>query len=191
MITVHDVEQGSPGWHALRDDKYTGQNSDKLLSHSTSIKIIDGVVSGYAANEISTFRGNFHTKRGHILEDEAIELYESITKHKISRPGFVTNSKYPDCGYSPDALDETLDIPLEVKAFEEVKHMKMFNGEIPLKVLSQCHFGQFIWEKKGSRLIIYNPDLEARVAFKIIDIRYNQNIQTNFRRLLQPRKVAA
>jgi hypothetical protein len=196
MITVHQVEQGTEEWQQLRADLYTGTGADKLLSYSGQVKIVNGVVSSYALSEITGFRGNFHTRRGHKLEDEALELYALITKHHVSRPGFITNSKYPECGYSPDGLDDDLDLPLEVKAFEESKHMAMFNakrpiGQIPLKVVSQVHFGQFIWEKKGARLIIYNPDLDAKFALKIIDIRYNRNIQSNFRRKLSAGKVAA
>lgn len=185
MITVHDVEQGTPEWLELRENLYTGSNADKLLSYSTSTKIVNGVVSSYSIAEITGFGGNFYTKRGHILEDEAIELYAQITGHKVSRPGFVTNTKYPGCGFSPDGHDDDLLVPLEVKAFEEVKHMKMFKGEIPMKVLAQNHFGQLIWEKRGSRLVIYNPDLEAKFALKIIDVRYSPAIQRNLKNKLK------
>lgn len=207
MITVHDIEQGSPEWLQLRADLYTGQNADKLLSYHGSVKIVDGVVSSYALTEITGFSGNFYTRRGHKLEDEALDLYEQITGHKVSRPGFVTNSKWPSCGFSPDGHDDDLGIPLEVKAFEKVKHLKMFNGDIPLKVQAQMYFGQFIWEKKGGRLIIYNPDFAKKMlidelgieypnpdydpakAIKIIDIKFNRNIMSNFRRILTPKEV--
>lgn len=159
--------------------------------------MVNGVVSAYAIAEITGFGGNFYTRRGHILEDEAIDLYATITGHKVSRPGFVTNSKYLGCGYSPDGFDDDLDIPLEVKAFEPSKHMKMFNGVVTLKVLAQIYFGQFIWEKKGARLIIYNPDFAKKTidgepnpiydpakAFKIIEVKYSRNIMNNFKRIL-------
>jgi hypothetical protein len=181
MITEHQVEQGSPEWHALRlAHPFTGAGSDKLLRFGTI---------PYSENKESSFGGNFYTKRGHLLEEEALELYEAITGNSIKRVGFVTNTKWPNCGYSPDGLDLVLDIPLEVKAFEEAKHLKMFKGEVPMKVLAQNHFGQFIWEKRGSRLIIYNPDLEAELAIKIIDIRFSRPINSNFKRILKKEVV--
>lgn len=202
MITVHDVEQGSEEWLKLREDLYTGQNADKLLSHSDKVKIVNGIVSAYALNELTGFGGNFYTRRGHVLEDEALDLYRQITGHRVSRPGFVTNSKWPSCGFSPDGHDDDLELPLEVKAFNEAKHMKMFNGEVPLKILAQIYFGQFIWEKKGARLVIYNPDFAKKQiegepnplydpakAIKIIDVRYNRNIMLNFKRKLTPQEV--
>lgn len=193
MITLHDVEQGTDEWHKLREDLYTGSGADKLLKFSGHIKVVDGVASPYGITEITGFGGNFHTKRGHILEDEAIELYQRIRK-KIGirfendrKVGFVTNSKFPNCGYSPD--DIYPDRTVEVKAFIEEKHMLMFNGELPLKVLSQCHFGMLICGKKICDLLIYNPDLEARQAFKIITIRWNPAIARNFRNKLMPERI--
>lgn len=196
-ITVHNIEQGSDDWLRLRANLYTGSNADKLLAHSTQTKIVNGVASSYALTEITGFGGNFYTRRGHLLEDRAIEIYERITGHQVSRPGFVTNSKYPDCGYSPDGHDDELGIPLEVKAFERGKHMKMFNGNIAVKILAQIHFGQFIWEKRGARLLIYNPEFAKKEidgvtnpdynpvwAFKIIEVKYNRNIQSNFKRVI-------
>ncbi len=192
MITIHNLEQGSPEWLELRKDLYTGSGADKLLSFSGHVKIVDGVVSAYALSEITGFGGNFHTRRGHILEDEAIELYQQIKKCEVMtspEAGFVTNSKFPTCGYSPDGL--RIDRTIECKAFNPEKHMKMFNGEIPLKVLAQCHFGMLICGKRICDLIIYNPDLEAAQAFKVITIRWNPAIAKNFKRKLLPQKVAA
>lgn len=189
MITIHDLEQGTDEWKRLRDGLYTGSNADKLLADGGKTKIVAGVASRYALTESTGFGGNFFTRRGHILEEEAIEIYEAVTGHTVSRPGFVTNDRYPTCGYSPDGHDDELGIPLEVKAFEASKHLAMYRakrpvGEIPLKILAQIYFGQFVWEKRGARLLIYNPDLDPEVAFKIIEIPYRRAIIANFKRIL-------
>jgi hypothetical protein len=82
--------------------------------------------------------------------------------------------------------------------------MKMYRGEIPLKVLAQCHFGMLICGKKICDLVIYNPDFAKRMlddgsinpdynpkyALKIITIRWKPSIAANFRRILLPQKVA-
>lgn len=198
MITVHEVIQGSAEWLELRDKNYTGTGAEKLLSFSGQLKVIDGVVSPYALSEITGFTGNFYTRRGHILEDEAIDLYRAITGHTVSRPGFITNSKWPGCGYSPDGDDEDIDWPLEVKAFEEKKHLELIDGKISVKILAQIHWGQFIWEKKGARLLAYNPRFAKKIidgipnpnynpskALGIVDIKFNRNINNNFKRILR------
>ncbi len=185
MIHVHDIEQGSPAWLKLRENLYTGTGAEKLLAYAGQIKIINGVASSYALTEITGFTGNFYTRRGHILEDEALELYSSITGHRVDTPGFITNDGFPSCGYSPDGHDADLAAILEVKCFKEDKHLAMFDGAIPIKILAQIYFGMFIWNKRRARLIIYNPDLEDPAkCFKIIEIKYNRNIMNNFKRKL-------
>jgi hypothetical protein len=202
VITIHQLQQGTPEWHSIRTGLYTGSNADKVLRFASSVKVVDGVASGYSITELSGFGGNFYTERGHILEDEALDIYAQITGHSLSRPGFVTNSEFPTCGYSPDGHDDVLDIPLEVKCFNKKKHLEMFNGDVEVKILAQIHFGQLVWEKRGARLLIYNPDFAKKEidgfpnpdydpgkAFKIIEVPYNQNIENNFKRILANGKV--
>lgn len=180
MVIIHDVEQGTNEWMQLRADKYTGSSADKLLKFG-SIE--------YSKTELSKFGGNYYTKRGHKLEDEAIELYERIRKIKVERPGFVTNTKWSDCGYSPDGF--LPDRTIEVKCFEEIKHMKMFDGDIPFKILAQIYYGMFICEKKHCDLVIYHDKLEPKFAIKIITFKSRRAIEQNFKRILtkQPRGV--
>lgn len=178
MITLHDdIQQGTPEWLAARADKYTGSNAYKLL---TSFGAGD-----HAKNGDNDFKGNFYTKRGHMLEDEALELYEQICSEKVLHTGFVTNSKYPNALYSPDGFTDTR--LLEVKCFSAVPHMAIYELTditlIPLKILAQVHFGMMIMEKPAARLIIYNPQLDARQAFKFFDINHDQRITNRFNKV--------
>jgi hypothetical protein len=176
MVTIHNVQQGTEEWHRLREGLYTGSGADKLLKFGA----ID-----YSKSEDGSFTGNFWTRRGHILEDEAIELYEQIMDIKVDRVGFVTNSKYPTAGYSPDGLAPIQLI--EVKCFDVPEHKKLLAGDINLKVLAQCHFGQLITERPYVHLLAYNPSKELDVLdqFKIITIKPKRAIQQNFRRRLK------
>lgn len=179
MITLHDTVQGSDEWKQARLGKFTGSNAHKLLSSFGAHE--------YAKAIEDSFTGNYYTKRGHLLEDEALELYEKITKSTVMHTGFVTNDKYVDCLYSPDGLHD--EYVIEVKCFGEKPHMAIYNGDIPMKVLSQVHFGMMICEKQAGRLVIYNPDLDAKLALKIIDVPFNQNIHNNFKRILEAARV--
>jgi hypothetical protein len=170
MITIHKVEQGTPEWLELRAGKHTGSSAYRLLRGYTD------------PPQESTFGGNFWTKRGHILEDEALELYEAITKQTVTRPGFVTNENWPLCGYSPDALTD--DFVVEVKCFSDKRHMKLYNGDIPLTVMAQIYFGMLICERKAARLVIYNPDLGPKQAFKIIKIPFKRAVKSNLMEML-------
>lgn len=190
MITVHACEQGTPEWQELRRGRYTGSNAHKLLKY--------GAIE-YALTAPGSFGGNFWTKRGHLLEDEAIELYDAIQRRQALRPGFITNSEFPTCGYSPDGIDgatgwhlaDTGATLLEVKCFHQAKHLRIAGGEIPLEVLAQIHFGLLICGLRKARLIVYNPELDPKLAFKMIEVRYNRNIANNFKRILGRETVHA
>lgn len=181
MIHLHDVEQGSEEWLKLRENLYTGQNAHKLVKNAKALKIVDGKVSAYALNEVAGFAGNFYTKRGHLLEREAIDLYQQITNIEVNQPGFVTNDKYPTCGYSPDGLAD--DRTIEVKAFNPDKHRESAK-ELPLEVMAQCHFGMLICDKKFCDVLLYNPDLPAEEALYIITLKQSPLIKANLMRII-------
>lgn len=202
MIVFDFDEQGTESWLAKREPLYTGSGADKILSGSDQLKVINGAVSMYATAGRSNFKGNYYTKRGHILEDKAIELYEAIKgitgirSPEGKKVGMVTNSNYPGCAYSPDDIHPTHTV--EVKCFNETKHLEMFNGNIPLKVQAQCHYGMLICGVRACHLVIYNPDFAKKeiggvpnprynpsLALKIIVIKWNSNIANNFRAKLK------
>lgn len=182
VITVHyDIEQGTQGWHDKREGKYTGSNAYKLLGSIGALEYAKAVQTG--------FSGNFWTKRGHLLEDEAVELYEQIYGVKVERPGFVTNSLYPSCLYSPDGLPPI--VLLEVKCFDLPQHMELIKGNINLKILAQCHYGMLITGRRITHLLAYNPKAErVEDKFKVIVIRYDPEIANNFKKILGGVNVA-
>lgn len=200
MITIHNIEQGTPEWLKLRENLYTGNGAEKLLRHHGQMKYVDGVASAYALAEITGFGGTFWTRRGHELEDEAVELYEAIEGVKVDRPGFVTNNKYPTCGYSPDGLPPT--VLLEVKCFDVDHHLVLVNAkkieDIPLKILAQVHFGLLITERSEAHLIAYCPKkddngkplLPVEQQYRKIVIKARPQVKARFRQILLPGKVA-
>lgn len=182
-IHYHYVEQGSPEWDALREGCFSGSNAYKLLTPMGE--------SIYAQAAASGFGGNFWTKRGHILEDESVELVETITGLELERVGIITNDKYPGCIYSPDAVIPAR-VLYEMKSFDVPQHMKLINGDIDVKILAQIYYGRVITELPDSYLVPYNPTVEdPGKALKIIPIPANDKIEANFKRILQKVTVAA
>jgi hypothetical protein len=175
-ITVVEVSQGSDQWHDIRKNKITGSIADKLLSwhKGDAMKMNDN----NAAN-------NFYTKRGKILEVEALELYEQIHDCTIERPGFITNSAYPDCGCSPDAIDGLC--LLEVKCFKENNHDAIHKlKEIPFKIMSQIQFNMMICNLPIARLIMYNPDVDdVKEAYREIGVPRMPKVIANLKRRLE------
>jgi hypothetical protein len=189
VITYYDdIKQGSKEWLEAREKMYTGSNADKLLTSSQYVRIENGIITNYAHAGITEFKGNFWTKRGHLLEDEAIELYELIKNVVVRKTGYITNSLFPGCMTSPDGIDG--DWFLEVKSFGEKEHRKILNGEISFKIQAQIYYGMLIAGKKKGRLLAYcpqrdadgNPIFSPKDQLKIIDFTADIDIENNFRK---------
>lgn len=168
MIIYHDVEQGSPEWLKLREDLWTGSRAIRLLQ-------------GKPFMPETPFAGNRHTKRGQLLEMVAIREYERLYSQKVKRPGFVTNTVYPNAGYSPDGIDRQ--ILLEIKAFNGIRHEKLIAGEIPLEVRVQIYFGMIITGYREAKLLAFNPEYEQQLT--VINVTYDKAIGNNIRSKLR------
>lgn len=184
-ISLSFVEQGSDEWLQEREGKYSGSNAYKLLGTIG--------VKQYALAELASWGGNFWTKRGHLLEDQAISLVERIKGVNIIRNeegvkvGIVTNSLFPNCIYSPDGLTEK--VLLEVKSFDLPEHMKLVQAksylDIPLKITAQIFYGMLISGRRTAWLIAFNPKAEkVEDKLKIIVIKWQPEIANNFKRIL-------
>lgn len=168
MIIWHDVEQGSPEWHALRAPLWTGSKAIKLLQ-------------GKRLPEDREWDGNDATRRGHALEVAAIREYEREYRRKVARPGFVTNTVYPNAGYSPDGIDGGW--LLEAKAFNGERHESLIAGKIPLEVQVQILFGMIITGKRKARLLAMNPEYEVQLT--VMEVTYDKLIGNNIRAKLR------
>jgi hypothetical protein len=164
--TQHNIEQNTPEWLELRKGKITASNAHILLKNGRNAAI--------SANNKES-GGGFYADRGHILEDEALEIYEGITGIKPAKIGFITNDKYNDCGYSPDADH------IEIKCFKEEKHLTSMDG-LPLEVYTQVQFGMMIAEWDYIDVLLYNPDIEDnKLCFKIVRVDRDEKIIERFR----------
>lgn len=168
MITIHDIEQGSEKWHKLHEGRWTGSTAVKLLQ-------------GKPLPEWKVTLDNRWTSRGKLLEPIAIREYRlhmGITTPR-KRIGFVTNSKYPNAGFSPDdIIDKTL---LEVKCLNGERHEALAK-EIPLEYLAQIHFGLLICELPQAHLLGYNPDSPNELIIR--EVKRDETIIKNFKHKL-------
>lgn len=167
MIQIHDVKQGSEAWHQLHDGLWTGTTALRLLQ-------------GKPLPVWSTFGGNKWTRRGKLLEHVAIREFEMQSDGGVLTVGFVTNSRYPNAGFSPDGIfGDTL---LEVKCLNGERHEKLMAGKIPLEYQVQVLFGLVVCELPRGKLLAFNPEYEQQLT--VIDIIPTQNIIDNIQRKL-------
>lgn len=173
MIVTHQVKQGTDEWHALRVQyPHTASLAYVLLTKGKNA----------ASNTIGSHGSGFWAQRGHILEEEAIEVYNAVYKCTAERPGFITNDDYPDCGWSPDGL--VPNIGIEVKCFAEAKHLECLN-RTPLEVYCQVQFGMMVGDLDLTHLIHYNPDIaDSNLCFKVIEVQRDNRLIERFKEKL-------
>lgn len=182
MITLHWIEQGTEAWKKIRRGLWTGSVAIRLLQGKSLPRESDW--DGFKDAAL----------RGHALEFAMIREYERKYRRKIQRPGFVTNSVYPNAGFSPDGLDGGWLI--EMKAFLGVKLQDLINSKagnyddliaskIPLEVKCQILFGMIITGKRKARLLAIDPDAIDREQLTVIEVTYDVLIGDNIRSKLR------
>lgn len=153
MITVHNVEQRTPEWHALRascvitaSEMGMWLTKDDATSRKAMVNHIAGKLAepiyqnpellGYEtlqkiiAKEEKSFEYNLPVQRGNELEAVAREQYAKMIQAPVALAGFITSATMAGCGLSPDALVFSEDIPsLEI---DEI----LAAGEYPLSWFS-------------------------------------------------------
>lgn len=183
-IIWHDTGgQGTPAWHKIREGLWTGYTSIRLMT-------------GKMLMAASEWDGNDATRRGHMLEYAAIREYERIYGVKVQRPDFVTNTVYPNAGFSPDAIDRSW--LLECKALQELRHKGLISDKMPLADLEgivaskiplqykvQIFFGMIITGKRRARLLAMNPEIPDQEQLMVVEIGYDKIIGNRIRKLLR------
>lgn len=172
-----EIDQSTSEWHELRNGKITATDAYDLL-HDKSIEEI------LNKKQMNSFAGNYYTKRGHILEEEAKAIYNE-TYEPIENIGFVTNDKYPLAGFSPDGVTISRTGLVEVKSFNEKRHFKVYK-DLDAHVLAQIQFQLFISEFDWDDLVLYNPDVsDLDDAFLVRRIYPDPEIHAKFEKILK------
>lgn len=175
MITLYNFEQRSPKWFKKREGRWTG---------STAILLLAGRPLPSSGPKIQTTA----MFRGEMLEPIAITEYQEQTGIDVFTTGFVTNSLYPNAGYSPDGIaGDTL---LEVKCLGKFNHEALCAHKIPMEYMAQVQFGLLICELDRAQIIAFNPDHpNPSLRLVIIDVPRNEQIITNIKNKLQVQQV--
>lgn len=134
-MKIHNVEQGSPEWHACRIGLPTASEFHQIMTPKTremsssasayAVKLATEMVLGHALERDLSY--NLDVQRGIDLEPQAVLAYEFETDATTTSVGFVTNDE-GTYGASPDRLVGQ-DGLLEVKCPRPEKHaLYLLNG---------------------------------------------------------------
>ena len=144
VLTLHDCDQRSNAWFNLRrKTAITGSSVHNVITCNTYSEVYQKMVAekiNGVSNSLSHVKAVDH---GIICEPFAIARLKRDFG-EILEVGFVTNSKYPNMGASPDGLIvdymETGPVLLEIKC----PYTRKLTGEIPIAYRNQMQFQMLI-----------------------------------------------
>jgi len=168
-VKIHNCEQRTPEWWALRIGIPTASEFKKLVtSKGEPSKSADDYALRLAGEihanqaELDAWPGNTYTDRGRGLEERAVERYEFINDVQVERVGFITDDDMR-MGYSPDGLVNPEGL-IEVKCLKAENHIKVLLYHLrydrcPSTYVMQPQGGLMICEREWCDLIFYHPHL--------------------------------
>lgn len=172
-VRLHDAEQGSDEWHALRCGILTASAVRDIVTPTLKLAANDktrALVNKLAIQRVTGIPEDNFTSydmlRGHIDEEAARNIY-SAKYAPVVEIGFITNARYPNFGYSPDGLVGT-DGLIEVKSRAPHLHLASIiakeNGEgIPKEYMAQVQSGLLISEREWCDFISFSHGLPMMV----------------------------
>lgn len=169
QLKLHNCDQQSPEWFALRKLKLTASNAQAIGNNG---KGLETYVTEIMAEYLSAApKENFSTKdteRGNELEEFARQMYELERGVTIKKVGFIEADEYLGC--SPDGLVGE-DGGVEIKCLNDVKHYRLMKDgekEIDSAYLWQSQMNLFLTGRKWWDLIFYNPNFaKSLLVFRI------------------------
>lgn len=167
-MILHDVEQRSPEWYAIRLGVPTASEFSKLItskgapSKSAEPYALKLAAEVYAGKPVDTFEGTAWTERGRELEDQALAYYEFMTDEPVLQVGFATDD-HNLSGCSPDGLvgDDGM---VEIKCLKAENHIKTIlyhqkHDRCPPDYVQQTQGQLMVCERSWCDLVFYHPDL--------------------------------
>lgn len=197
-MIVHEVEQRSEEWYALRAGIPTASEFSSLLTPKTmkpSASIL--TYAAQLANEVYTgevnpdgFAGNDWTDRGASWEESAIAWYEFATGEKVEQVGFVTNDA-GTIGCSPDGLVGANGM-IEIKSLKASNHtMAMLDhlttGDTPPDYRAQTQGQMMICGREWCDLLFFHDRLPPFLIRQTPDAEYIEKLNGAIASLLTKR----
>lgn len=173
-----EVQQQTPEWFDLKLAKMSASEIHKII---WDLKITKGAetyiqtkITELFTGEIRGFESHY-CDWGNLYEPVAAEFYEKAEGVELQKVAFVTNSKYDNCGVSPDRVNAGLKKGYEIKCPESpVNHWKLIKckNAKDLKKTKKEYYWQILMcllvtEFESWQFISYYPNFE----YKNTDLR--------------------
>lgn len=171
-MIVHDIEQRSEAWHALRCGMPTasafslivtsrGEESKSLAGYAYTL-----AAEKYAGKPVDEFAATPYMERGREMESQAIAFYEFMKDQTVTPVGFVTDDSRSE-GCSPDGLVGDAGL-VEIKCLKAKNHVETIlyhqkHRRCPTDYVQQTQGQIMICGRAWCDLIFFHPDLPLLV----------------------------
>lgn len=163
MMQIHEMEQGTPEWFAVRMGLPTASQFATIMAKGRSggdsktrqtylYKLAGEILTGDPMDSFS----NHHMERGHEMEPEARSYYAFMHDVEPQQVGFITNGPK---GCSPDSLVGN-DGMLEIKT--KLPHLMLAvleADQFPAEHRAQCQGQLWVAEREWIDLTCYWPKM--------------------------------
>lgn len=196
-MIIHNMDQGSEEWLAVRAGKPTASNASKLVTSqgkpSKSMPAYAEELAGeiYAGRPLDTWEGNKYTERGKELEDEARMAYDFECGVITTKVGFVCDDE-ENYGCSPDGLVGE-DGLVEIKCLPK-KHIAALrywhkNKRIVPDYVPQVNMQLQVTERGWCDVVFYQPGLPTLVARVEADPAVQKCLSEQLEKCLEEREL--
>lgn len=169
-MKIHECQQGSPEWFALRNGKVTASNfatatakgkggSASKTRKDLMYKLVAERMTGLPSESYSNKAIEYGTE----TEQEAREYYQALNGVSVWQVGFIERDE--DIGCSPDGLvgEEGM---LEIKCPFPTTHIKyIIAGKLPAEYVKQVQGNLWVAERKWCDFMSYDSRVSQRRAF--------------------------
>lgn len=182
MIQIHNVEQGTPEWFAIRAGMPTASEFETIMKTRKDGKPSDmrRTYLLQLAGEVLTGEPpegffSIYTERGKTLEPEARDLYAMLSETDPQQVGFITNGAK---GCSPDSLIGN-DGMLEIKTKKPALLIDAILKDAFLEEhKAQCQGALWVAEREWIDLCVYWPGLPPVITRAYRDDEYIAALST-------------
>jgi hypothetical protein len=172
-MIIHDVDQKSEEWFAIRAGKLTASCASKLITPTGKLSTqYKGEISRIIAEKLGLqdpeepVRETYWMAQGVELEGEARSWLEVMWGRPVFQTGFITSDDGV-LGVSPDGYIYELGdqgpelVPIEIKCPKPSTHIKwVLDGGLPEEHRAQVHFAMVVTGAPYAWFMSYNPNLE-------------------------------
>jgi hypothetical protein len=197
-MKIHNCEQRSADWYALRCGIPTASEFSKLITStgeiSKTLPTYAMTLAGekFAGRTLDGFEGNAWTERGREKEDEALRCYQFTADCDVDPVGFVTDDALRT-GCSPDGLIGS-DGMAEVKCLKAENHIKAIlyaqkHGHCQPDYIQQTQGQLLICERRWCDLIFFHPDLPLLIIRQYPDPKLHAALNLAIEQVIRERDL--